>query len=84
MTSRRFSTRELIAYVTIVAALAAVWCLDDPSPLLGVPALFLPGAMIAGPIGLAFGGRKCFIPAALIGSILFFILLLIPAMNAVR
>ena len=84
MSSRRFSTRELLGYVTVVAVLGSIWCLEDPGPLLAIPAIFLTGAMLAGPVGLVIGGRKWFIPAALVGSIVFFVLLLIPAMYAVR
>ena len=74
MSSRHFSTRELLAYIAVFALLAAVWCMEEPVRVLAIP---VTGAMISGPIDLAIGGRTWFIPFAIAGSILFFILLLI-------
>lgn len=83
MSSRRFSTRELLAYISVFSVLVAGWCLEDRRPLLIWPVLFLTGATLGAPVGLAIGGRKWFIPAGLIGSIAIVMLLWISAIYEV-
>jgi uncharacterized membrane protein YczE len=81
MVSRKFSTGEFLTFMTVIAVVCSVWFVDKPNALLAVPAMILPGALIAGPIGFLIGGRKWFVPAALVGSAIWFILILIPAVN---
>lgn len=75
---------ELVVFATVSALVFAVWTMQNPPTLIAVPALFLPAAMIAGPIGLFLGGRKAFWPSAFAGAAAMYIVLLILARNAVR
>lgn len=58
--------------------------MEEPPVAITLLFISLPGALLAGPIGMFIWGRRAFAPAALIGTIFWFILLLIPAMQAAR
>lgn len=79
---------ELLAYLTGWALLAACFTVDhdnDVSATLSIIGLFtLPGTLIFGAIGFAFGGRRLFRPAALCGSALWILANIIPAINFAR
>lgn len=71
-TERNFSSGELIAYVTGWALLGACFTVKHDDSVLTSLALLglltLPGALVAGAIGFAFGGRRMFLPAVLCGT----------------
>ena len=83
--SRRMSIGETAVYITLWAMLFAAFPLVDRSVVRVSLLFFLPGALLAGPIGLFVWGRQAFIPAALIGTILWiFLFLLLPAIQTAR
>ena len=80
-TTRRFSTGEILAYMAGWGIVCAVATLNDSNFFSMLAIVLLPGVLIAGPIGLAFGGRRWFWPAALVGSIIWLLVILTPAIE---
>jgi hypothetical protein len=81
MTSRQFSTGEFLVYLLSVVMVWVTWWINVPGHVLVVPILVL---VMSGPVGLAIGGRKWFLPATAVGFIFFVIQLLLPAINSAR
>ncbi len=85
---RHCSMLELLGYLTGWALLAACFTVDRDNDVLATLSMFglftLPGTLIFGAIGFAFGGRRLFRPAALCGSALWILANIIPAINFVR
>ena len=85
---RHLSLRELIAYVTGWALLAACFTVKHDDDLLTSLAilglLILPGTLVVGAIGFAVGGRRLFRPAALCGTSTWILANFIPAMSIFR
>lgn len=78
------SLAETAVYISLWAVIFAGFGFDEPPAVMTLLFLFLPGALLAGPLGLFVWGRHAFIPAALIGTVVWFILLVLPAIQAVR
>ena len=76
--------RETVIYITLWTVICSGFAMEDPPVAITVFFILLPGALLAGPVGVFFGGRQAFAPAAVIGTILWFIRLLVPAMQAAR
>ena len=83
-TARNVSLLEMLSYTTVFALVIAVWSMNEPPALIAIPAIFAPGALVAGPIGLLLGGRRAFLPVAFLGTALWAIAIIIPALGAVR
>jgi len=85
---RRFSSGELVAYVTGWALLFACFTVEHDDHLLTNLALLglltLPGPLVAGILGFAVGGRRLFRPAALFGTSTWMLVNVIPAMSIFR
>ena len=88
LSERHLSFRELLAYVTGWALLAACFTVrhDDHvlTALAIVGLLTLPGTLIAGAIGFVIGGRRLFRSAALCGTSLWILANVVPAMSFFR
>ena len=80
-TIRRFSTSETLAYMTGWGIICAVITFRDVNFFSMLAIVLLPGVLIAGPVGFAFGGRSWFWPAAVVGSVLWLLVLLLPAVE---
>lgn len=80
--SRHFSTRETLAYMTGWVIVCAALSLNTANFFTTLTVVSLPGVLIAGPLGLVFGGRRWFWPAAAVGSIIWAMLLLVPVIDA--
>lgn len=80
--SRRLSIVEIAIYITLWAVIFVFFPMDEPPVVMTFVCLLLPGALVTGPIGLFVWGRKAFFPAAIVGAVLWFLILLIPALFA--
>ena len=81
------TTLELFLYVTGWAVCIACYSVNEESLFPAIVALYLPGILILGPIGLTIGGRTWFWPFALAGAAAstgWIAYVVIEAMNAVR
>ena len=82
---RYCSVLEMLGYLTGWAMLAACFTVDHSNNLLAALSILglftLPGTLIFGAIGFAFGGRRMFRPAALCGSALWILGNIIPAIR---
>lgn len=87
---RRYTTIELLAYITGWSLLVSCFNVDQDSSfaaafsLLGL--FLLPGFLICGTLGYVAGGRRLFLPAALCGTSVWMLVNIIPIIvwNLVR
>jgi len=85
MTStRQYSTTEVAAYLTACGILCACFNVERWMAIPTICVFVLPGILVAGPMGLAIGGRKWFWPSALFGFIIWGEMFLTPAVTPAR